>query len=76
MTIGLGSADFGWTCPGCREFVPFGESHSCGGCYQESVYPYAFETNSDFLLNLVLDEMIKKLNQILDELKEIREELA
>ena len=77
MTIGLGHADYGWACPGCGEFVPYNEGHICGWVADSnSAYPFAFESDSDFVLVLTLDEMIKKLNQILDELKEIREELA
>jgi len=79
VIIGLGHADFGYTCSGCGEFVPYNEGHTCGGQWIEDtsgLYPFAFGSDSDFVLSLTLDEMNKKLNQILDEIKEIREELA
>ena len=76
--IGLGNADYGYTCSVCSEFVSYGMEHVCGGSINDAscVHPFAFESDSDFVLALTLDEMIKKLNQILDELKEIKEELA
>lgn len=77
MTIGLGNADYGYTCSACGEFVAYREAHICGWETDSCpAYPYAFESNSEFVFTLTLDEMNKKLNQILDEIKEIREELA
>lgn len=55
---------YGWTCQGCRRFVPYGVGHACGTTHPYNEVRWTDPQDSGWLA--------ATLRQILDELRAIR----